>query len=280
MSIERAKSGHPGLPLGCADMASLLFQYFINTTPQSPDWLSRDRFVLSAGHGSMLVYALQYIYGFNFSIHDLVNFRQLGSKTPVIQTIFNPLTQAKNLAGKERLLVHMRRYPDALHQGLHAIKETTIRYIEALKEVNVSGVFYAVQHAQFGLLTEDEYREFGKEYDLMILEPAEDFWLNMLHIHGSDIMFNLLVDYPVQIINWHDRETYPPLKEAKEIFPRVLCGGLNRSTMVFGTQQDIIDEAQTAVESTGDKGFILGTGCVVPITAPYGNILAARKSVD
>jgi len=81
MSIQKANSGHPGLPLGCADCAAILYQHFIQNTPANCTWAARDRFVLSAGHGSMLVYSLNYLYGFGYTISDLAGFRQIGTKT-------------------------------------------------------------------------------------------------------------------------------------------------------------------------------------------------------
>ena len=81
-AIETAKSGHPGLPLGCAPIAYALFQNFLKFNPKSPKWEDRDRFVLSAGHGSMLNYSLLYLYGYGLKKEDLMQFRQFGSKTP------------------------------------------------------------------------------------------------------------------------------------------------------------------------------------------------------
>ncbi len=81
-AIEAAKSGHPGLPLGCAPIAYTLFQNFLTFNPRNPKWDNRDRFVLSAGHGSALYYALLHLYGFGLKKEDLMQFRQLGSKTP------------------------------------------------------------------------------------------------------------------------------------------------------------------------------------------------------
>lgn len=81
MSIQRANSGHPGLPLGCADIGVLLYGNIMKSTSVKPDWINRDRFILSAGHGSMLLYSLNYIFGYNYTIGDLANFRRLHSKT-------------------------------------------------------------------------------------------------------------------------------------------------------------------------------------------------------
>ena len=89
-AIEKAKSGHPGLPLGCAPIAYNLFQNFLKFNPKDPKWDNRDRFILSAGHGSMLNYSLLYLYGYGLQKEDLMNFRQLGSKTPVIPNTATP----------------------------------------------------------------------------------------------------------------------------------------------------------------------------------------------
>ncbi|WP_408954419.1 transketolase [Natroniella sp. ANB-PHB2] len=81
-AIEEANSGHPGLPLGCAELGSVLYGEVMKYNPADPDWLNRDRFVLSAGHGSMLLYSLLHLTGYNLSLEDLKQFRQLGSNTP------------------------------------------------------------------------------------------------------------------------------------------------------------------------------------------------------
>ena len=81
-AIEKAKSGHPGLPLGCAPIAYTLFQHFLKFNPVDLNWQNRDRFVLSAGHGSMLYYSILHLYGMGISMNDLKQFRQLDSKTP------------------------------------------------------------------------------------------------------------------------------------------------------------------------------------------------------
>lgn len=81
-AIEKSKSGHPGIVLGAAPMAYTLWSEHLNVNPMEPEWLNRDRFVLSAGHGSMLIYSLLHLSGFDVSMEDIKNFRQWGSKTP------------------------------------------------------------------------------------------------------------------------------------------------------------------------------------------------------
>ena len=144
-AVEKAKSGHPGMPMGMADVATVLFTQFLKFDASAPDWPDRDRFVLSAGHGSMLLYSLLHLTGYpGMTMEELANFRQLGSKTaghpeyghaPGIETTTGPLGQglanAVGMALAERLLnarlrrrrrrsLHLcarrRRLPDGGHQ--------------------------------------------------------------------------------------------------------------------------------------------------------------------
>ena len=117
-AIENANSGHPGMPMGMADIATILFSFFLKFDPDKPKWIDRDRFVLSAGHGSMLLYALSYLLGYkDCNLNQIKKFRQLGSKTAghpeygmlnSIETTTGPLGQglanAVGMAISEKLL--------------------------------------------------------------------------------------------------------------------------------------------------------------------------------
>ena len=102
-AVEKANSGHPGMPMGMADVATILFKYYLKFNPKNPNWTNRDRFVLSAGHGSMLLYSLLYLTGYeSISLNDIKNFRQLNSicaghpeyeKNTGIETTTGPLGQ-------------------------------------------------------------------------------------------------------------------------------------------------------------------------------------------
>lgn len=206
---------------------------------------------------------------------------EIGQVVPVIQTIFNPLAQAKNLVSGEMLLVHLRQYPEAVIAGLKIIAESTSRFIEAANKTGIAGYFYAVQHGNYQLLSEDEYSRFGRVFDLQVLELTRGKWLNMLHLHGVNIMFNQFTDYPVQVINWHDRETFPSLAEGKKLFSGVVCGGLQRErTINLGTPEHVYSEACDAILSTDNRRFMLGTGCVLQITTPKSNIMASLQAAS
>ncbi|OZC02167.1 transketolase [Rubricoccus marinus] len=106
-AIEKANSGHPGLPMGMADAAVVLWTRFLKHNPKAPDWVDRDRFVLSAGHGSMLIYSLLHLSGYDLTLDEIKDFRQIGSRTaghperhllPGIETTTGPLGQGISTA--------------------------------------------------------------------------------------------------------------------------------------------------------------------------------------
>lgn len=116
-AVQKAKSGHPGLPMGCADLGSLIYGEILSHYPADPAWINRDRFVLSAGHGSMLLYSLLHLSGYDLSLEELKNFRQHNSLTPGhpeygltpgVETTTGPLGQgisnSAGLAMAERML--------------------------------------------------------------------------------------------------------------------------------------------------------------------------------
>jgi uroporphyrinogen decarboxylase len=208
---------------------------------------------------------------------------EFGPDLPIIQTIFSPLTQAKHLVAAGDLPVLIHHYPEAFEVGLARIAETTQRFMEDSLKTGIAWFFYAQQFAQYGQLSPAEFLRFGKNFDLPLLEQAnaQGAWLNLLHLHGENLMFDLAMDYPVQVINWHDRQTPPTLAEGQLLFPGAVCGGVRQwDTMVLGTPEQVVHEVREAIHQTGGKRLIVGTGCVVPVIAPYGNLMAARRTVD
>lgn len=205
----------------------------------------------------------------------------LGTEVPFIQTIFSPLAQARHLVGAERLLVQLRQNPAQVHAGLETITRSVIAFITACKPRGIAGIYYALQWASYGVLSEAEYREFGEPYDLRILAAAADGWFNMLHLHGANVMFDLVARYPAQALNWHDRETPPALGAGAQRFPGAVSGGLEHwADVLRGDPTQIQAQVADAIAQTGGQRLIVSSGCVAPCNAPFSNLHAVRQSVE
>jgi len=205
---------------------------------------------------------------------------EFGADVPFIQTVFNPLAQMRNLAGDVPLIQHMRQNAGQVHHALETICDTTIRFIQEAKSRGIAGIYYAVQHANYHVLSEAEYQVFGRPYDQQILQSCNDLWLNVLHLHGGYGMFGLVADYPVQIINWHDRESAPSIDAGLKRTKAAASGGVDRDVLHHENPEMALEQAREALGKTNGRRWILGTGCVMLITTPVGNIRKLRSLAD
>jgi uroporphyrinogen decarboxylase len=203
----------------------------------------------------------------------------LRGEVPYIATIFAPLAQAKNIAGGKRMLAHMRGHPDSFRRGMETITESTLRYIEAAKRTGISGIFYAVQHARYPLLSAQEFETWGRPFDRKILSNVQDLWLNMTHIHDTDIMFDQVADYPVQFVNWHDRECGINVSDGLKQIAGAASGGISRWSLHEETPDKALREMEEALAQTNGRRLLLGTGCVLMVTTPTGNIRKLRAAL-
>jgi uroporphyrinogen decarboxylase len=199
----------------------------------------------------------------------------------MLSTVFSPLTVARALAGEQALIRYLRENPEDLHRGLAAITDVTARFAAETLSSGADGIFFATQCATTAYLTVEEYEEFGRPYDLRVLEAASGAAMRLLHVHGNDIMFDALTDYPVDIINWHDRKTPPGLAVARAQTSVCLAGGINGwETLLKGTPEAIAAEVREANAQTGGKRHIVTAGCVVPVDVSDERLTAARRAVD
>jgi uroporphyrinogen decarboxylase len=125
-----------------------------------------------------------------------------------------------------------------------------------------------------------EFYNFGRTYDLRILSEIQDLWLNMLHIHGREIMFKEAADYPVQFVNWHDRDGEVSLADGMKRVKGAVSGGVSRWTLYQEGPDGTVAEARGAMEQTGGRRFMLGVGCVAMTNTPLRNIRTLREFVD
>jgi uroporphyrinogen decarboxylase len=199
--------------------------------------------------------------------------RELRGQVPILQTVFSPLTTARKLAG-EALLEQARSAPEALERGLRTITDTTIEFSRAALRAGAHGLFFATQLATTDALTPAEYERFGVRFDLEVLREAHGR-LTLLHLHGENVMFDLLASYPVQMINWHDRITAPRLRDAMPRFQGALVGGIEeRDLLVSGPVDALRAQVRDAIRQTGGRRLVLGPGCVAAIAASDEHIRA------
>ena len=211
---------------------------------------------------------------------------------PFIQTIFSPLTNARKLAG-DRILWDIKENPKLVKQALQAITETTINFVKANIEAGVHGFFFATQCANHDFLTEEEYREFGEYYDLQVINAYSDItYFNAAHIHGDNIMFDLIEKYPVNCLNWHDRWTSLSLSEARKRTKKCLLGGIREipyyndkkevikgSLLSSGTVSEVGEHVAEAINEVDGRGLIIGPGCGADQLSRETNIFAVRKGI-
>ncbi len=212
-------------------------------------------------------------------IHD--GLRQ-ADQTPLVATIYSPLAQAARLAGQSTLLRHLRTRTDRLRTGLNAITESLLRFVEALKRIDIAGIYYVIEHADFEILSTDEYRTFGTPYDYKVFDAlATRWWLNIAQVKGNAPMFELASTYPVQVLNWDSVASTVDLAYAKVIFPRALCAGLATVPDLQNSPPTIVrDRANAAIELMDKRRLILSAGDATTIATPISNYRAAREIVD
>lgn len=201
---------------------------------------------------------------------------------PILQTVFSPLTITRKLAGDERFLDDLRERPALIHAALEAVTETMSRFVAACLGSKADGIFFATQVVASDLLTAEEHRIFAEPYDRRVLEQAaKRSSFSILHVHGLDIPFHVMATYPIPAINWHDRRTAPSLKEAQELFPGAVVGGLNEiETLRKGPEEAVRAEVKDALRQTGGLGHIVAPGCGFPVDVPEAHLRAVRTAVE
>ena len=216
-----------------------------------------------------------------------------------IQTVFSPLsvlyflvaapqTQPRSLDELADLqYAELRRYlrenPKGAHAALKNIATTLGKFSAAAVDAGASGLFFAiVKLARQGVLSQPEFEEFGKPYDLQVLKAVEGAPFNLLHICGPQAYFDVATEYPVHALNWASVGQHnPTLEEAKKHARQALVGGVDEvENLQHGTPDQVVAEALAAIEATGGRHHLLTPGCATSVDVPVANLHALRKSVE
>lgn len=206
--------------------------------------------------------------------------QRLGAGWPMVMTIFSPLTLAYKLAGKvlgEHLLVD----PEAVRAGLAVLAQVTGAFAQECLEAGADGFFFASQWITDNFTTRGQYEVFGLPYDLQVLEAVQDrAQITILHLHGTDVFFDLVTQYPVDGLSWHDRETAPSLAEARQVTDQAFVAGLDRRLFVEGPPEALVAQARAAIDQTQGHGLILAPSCVIPTETPQAHLEALAEALS
>ncbi len=243
--------------------SSYCTKYRINTID---DWNALEELDVTEG-----------MFGEQLKALELIS-KGMKNPTPFVETIFNPLMVAAKLTEKKELIIQsIKENPKTFHEGLKTITKVMTDFAKISIENGSAGIFLATQEATFDLLTENQYKEFGMDYDMQLLQAIKgktDF--NMVHIHGDNIMFDYIAkNYPVEALNWHDQLTAPSIAEASKKFDGILMGGIEEKKFLLeATDEELISSIKDVINSVNGKRIIIAPGCVIPI-----NILDEKVNV-
>jgi uroporphyrinogen decarboxylase len=208
----------------------------------------------------------------------------LGGETYFIETVFSPLSIAADLVDdpKVALLDLMQNHPEVLKAALEVITATFVDFAGACIRAGASGIFFATTDwASRDLLDEKLYAEWGRPYDLRVLEAVQGAPFNVLHVCKNNNLLFALADYPVHAINWAvGSPGNPGLREVQLNTSKTVIGGWKNETLRDGTPAHVKAEARVAREHTGGRRFMFGPACSIAPDSPEENVKAARAIVD
>jgi uroporphyrinogen decarboxylase len=204
-------------------------------------------------------------------------------ETDWLMTVFNPISIAADLVNDDaRFIDHLRRHGERVHGALRAITQTFTAFVRETMQRGCSGIFFATtDYGNATVIDKELLEEFGRPYDLRVLEEAKRGLLNTVHVCGPRAFVREHLNYPVSIVSWAAHEsTNPSIADVRALTQKTLLTGIDHEgVMVEGPAEAVQAQARAAIESSGGARFILGPGCAVPSTAPERHFAAAREAV-
>jgi uroporphyrinogen decarboxylase len=208
----------------------------------------------------------------------------LAGEAPFIQTVFSPLAVIGRLANGDLGFVRrcMREDGEALHYALDAVAQTLATYARACLDAGADGVFFAtVEWATYDVATAEQYAEFGRPYDLVVLAAVAEAQFNVLHVCRQHNMLGSMLEYPVHAFNWAVNEAgNASLADVLAKSDRAVMGGVAVRTVSEGAPEQVTVEVAEALAQTGGRRFLLAAGCSIPPQTPEDNLRAAVAALS
>jgi uroporphyrinogen decarboxylase len=204
--------------------------------------------------------------------------KRIGREVFCIPTVFSPLSIAADLVDSEqRFQSQMKEGPDELHQALNAISETFEAYVKELIGAGMAGIFFATtEWASRDRITEDEYLEFGRPYDLRVLRAADDGFFNVVHVCKTNNMLPLFRDYPAPVISWNPFEAGNlSVHQAAQIIDKVFLTGIDQNNALLnGSREEIREQVEASLKDAPVGKLMVAPGCAVKVNTPDDNLIA------
>ncbi len=200
-----------------------------------------------------------------------------------VMTIFSPLSIVADMSpSKEIFYQFMKEDAKAVKGALESVTVTFEKFCEELLNVGVSGIFFATTHwGTYNRLTEEEFDEFSRPYDMRVLKKVEECPFNILHVCKSRNMLGHLKDYPVSAFNWDAADpTNLPLDEGRDLLKKPVIGGIDQKKISLLDAPSLTSYAHSLYRRMGKRMWILGGGCTIPPNTPSNNLKALREWVE
>jgi uroporphyrinogen decarboxylase len=206
--------------------------------------------------------------------------RLVGRDAVVIETVFNPLGIARRTM-KQRTSQLMRESPGRFLDWLARCTDNLVRYVRAAAHTGIGGIFLSVNGAERDGLSADEFARFVRPFDLRVIEAAASVGPFLVgHIHGKNLDFNRVIDYPVAALNWSHLHDNASIAEIRGRTQRCLIGGMDEIRTTHLTRCEIVHAVLAAARDAAGGGFMAGPGCAVPSDAAPELIRAPREAVE
>lgn len=204
---------------------------------------------------------------------------EIGTEAPYIETIFSPWTTARRLAGRGGLKDAMNRFPETLLSAMDNIATSLAAYAAEAVTRGASGIFLSLGAATHGVMSPEEYSVWCRPYDLKVLSAVSEALFNVLHVHGENIHFDSLIDYPVSAMNWSHHSTDPTLAEGRRRSGKAVLGGIDETAISRFSPPEVRSHIAEVMSTMRSGGVLIAPGCSVPTDTPARNLKAVREAL-
>jgi uroporphyrinogen decarboxylase len=203
----------------------------------------------------------------------------IGREALFIETIFSPWTTARRLARAASFAQARNHFPEALLSAMDAISTSLADYAKQAVARGAAGIFLSLGAATDAVMSAEEYTVWGRPFDLKILEAVREARFNVLHVHGKQIHFNSLLDYPASALNWSHFTTAPSLKDGRKLWGKTVMGGIDETTAAHLSAPEIRKQVTASLNEAGSRALILTPGCSVPTDTSERNLRAIKSAI-